>query len=249
LKVARVQTLILLIALDLPGCNSYGPQGQDGARKITVAVVQSKSATIEHSYRCRIESHHHIEVRTEADGQLAAILVKEGQAVKRGDLLFQVGPPMDKEKPEAEKRDKAVSIEAPFDGLVGRLPRQRGSFVPKYQTLTTVSDSSRMAVYFDVPEKHYLEYFAPTVERANDWRSLDLELILADHSKYPHVGKIVYILASFHNETGDISFRAEFPNPEGLLRHGQTGTLLINWVEDTILRSERGQKGSTRHWP
>ena len=165
MEASRVQTLILLlIALDLPACNAYGPQPQDDAKKITVAVVQSKSATIKQSYKCRIESHRHIEVRTEADGHLAAILVKEGQAVKRGDLLFQVGPPMDKEKPEAENRDKAVSIKAPFDGLVGRLPRQRGSFVPKYETLTTLSDSSKMSVYFDVPEKHYLEYFAPMTE-------------------------------------------------------------------------------------
>ena len=103
MEASRVQTLILLlIALDLPGCNAYGPQPQNDARKITLAVVQSKSATIKHSYLCRIESHRHMEVRTDADGHLSAVLVKEGQAVKRGDLLFQVGPPMDKERPEAE---------------------------------------------------------------------------------------------------------------------------------------------------
>ena len=73
-------------------------------------------------------------------------------------------------------------------------------------------------------------------ERGEDWRSADLELILADHSKYPHAGKIVDFLASFHNETGDITFRAEFPNPDGVLRRGQTGTLLINRVvKDAIL--------------
>ena len=231
MKVSRVQTLILLlIALDLPGCNSYGPQAQDDARKITVAVAQSKSATINHSYRCRIESHRQMEVRTEADGRLASVLVREGQSVKRGDLLFQVGPPLDTEKPEAEIRDKALPIKALFDGLVGRLPWQRGSFVPKYETLTTLSDSSRMSVYFDMPEKHYLDFFADMTERGEDWRSLDVEFILADHSKFPHVGKIIEVLASFNNPTGDISFRAEFPNPDGLLRHGQTGTLLISRV-------------------
>ena len=52
----------------------------------------------------------------------------------------------------------------------------------------------------------------------------------------PHVGKIVDILASFDNETGDITFRAEFPNPDGVLRRGQTGTLLMNRVlKDAIL--------------
>jgi hypothetical protein len=58
MEVSRAQTLILLlIALDLPGCNAYGPQPQNDARKITLAVVQSKSATIKYSYLCRIESH------------------------------------------------------------------------------------------------------------------------------------------------------------------------------------------------
>jgi membrane fusion protein, multidrug efflux system len=197
MEASRVETLILLfISIGFPACNSYGPQPQDDAKKITVGIVQSKSSTIKQPYKCRIESHRHIEVRTEADGHLAAILVKEGQAVKRGDLLFQVGPPTGKERREAEKPDKMVSIEAPFDGLVGRLPCQRGSFVPKYETLTTLSDSSKMSVYFDVPEKHYLEYVAPMRNRGEDRRSLDLELILADHSKYPHAGKIVSILAS-----------------------------------------------------
>jgi membrane fusion protein, multidrug efflux system len=237
-EASRVQTLILLlIALDLPGCNAYGPQPQDDAKKITVAVVQSKAATIKQPYRCRIEAHCRTEVRTPADGHLAAILVKEGQAVKRGDLLFQVGPPMDKEKPEAENRDKAVSIKAPCDGLVGRLPRQRGSFVRKYETVTILSDDSRMCVYFDMPERRFLAYMA---ERGEDWRSPDLELILADYSKFPHAGKIVAIEASFHNETGDITFRADFPNPDGLLRHGQTGTLLIiRLLKDAILIPQR----------
>ena len=84
-----------------------------------------------------------------------------------------------------------------------------------------------MSVYFDMPEKHYLEYADYMAKGGGDWRTFDLELILADHSKYPHAGKIVAIEASFHNESGDITVRAEFPNPDGLLRHGQTGTLLL----------------------
>jgi membrane fusion protein, multidrug efflux system len=237
--VSRVQTLILLlIALDLPACHAYGRQLQDDARKITVAVVQSKSATIKQSYKCRIESQRFVQVHSPVEGRLVAILVKEGQAVKRGDLLFQAGPPRDKEKPEAENQDKVVSIEAPCDGLlVGRLPTLRGSRVRKGESLATLSDDSAMWVHFDMPERRYLAFMT---ERGKDWRNLDLELILADHSKYPHTGKIVEVLASFHNETGDITFLAEFPNPDGVLRRGQTGTLLINRaLKDAILIPQR----------
>ena len=139
MKVSRVQTLILLlIALVLPACDvarqTQGDarkitaderQPQDDARKITVAVVQSKSATIKQSYQCRIDSQRPVFVHSPVEGRVAAILVKEGQAVKRGDPLFEVGPPRDEEKPEAEDRDKVVSIKAPCDGLVRRLPGPR----------------------------------------------------------------------------------------------------------------------------
>ena len=36
------------------------------------------------------------------------------------------------------------------------------------------------------------------------------------------------IEADFNNTTGNIPFRADFSNPDGLLRNGQTGTILIH---------------------
>jgi membrane fusion protein (multidrug efflux system) len=238
MEAPRVQTLILLlIALDLPGCDAYGQQPQDDAKKITVTVVQSMSPTITQRYLCRINAHRHIEIRTPAEGYVTAIPVKEGQAVKQGDLLFQVGLPMDEEKPDAENRDKAVSIKAPFDGLVGRLPRQRGSFVLEGETLTTLSDNSVMWVYFNVPEARYLEYMAGVSQNKEDPK---IELVLANGTKFQHVGKIGAIEAEFNTDTGGNAFRADFPNPDGLLRHGQTGTVLINRVlKDAIVIPQR----------
>jgi membrane fusion protein (multidrug efflux system) len=61
-------------------------------------------------------------------------------------------------------------------------------------------------------------------------RRVQLELVLADGSKFPHPGKIAAIEAKFNNETGNIAFRADFPNPERLLRNGQTGNVLVKRV-------------------
>lgn len=128
-----------------------------------------------------------------------------------------------------------ATVKAPFDGIVDKQRQQQGSLVSEGDILTTMSDNSVMWVYFNVPEARYLEYQAnPNKDE------LKVELMLADGSKFPHVGKIGAIEADFNNETGNISFRADFPNPSGLLRHGQTGTILLSRViKDAIVIPQR----------
>jgi membrane fusion protein (multidrug efflux system) len=82
-----------------------------------------------------------------------------------------------------------------------------------------------MWVYFNVPEARYLEYMSGT---GRDMESRQIDLVLADGSTFPQPGTIGAIEAKFNNETGNIPFRADFPNPDGLLRHGQTGNVLLH---------------------
>ena len=49
----------------------------------------------------------------------------------------------------------------------------------------------------------------------------EVQIELADHSIYPHQGKITFADASLSEETGTFLMRAEIPNPEKLLRPGQ----------------------------
>src|SRR5262249_12285351 len=54
-----------------------------------------------------------------------------------------------------------------------------------------------------------------------------IELVLANGDTFPQTGRIGAIEADFNNENGTIKFRADYPNPDRLLRHGQTGTIKI----------------------
>jgi membrane fusion protein (multidrug efflux system) len=103
--------------------------------------------------------------------------------------------------------------------------------------LTTLSDNSVMRVYFNVPEKYYLEYMAHRKQHEKEDR---IELMLASGDMFPQTGTIGAIEADFNNETGNIPFRADFPNPDGLLRHGQTGTIKIRRpLKDALLIPQR----------
>lgn len=137
----------------------------------------------------------------------------------------------------AEAEVGFTTIRAPFSGIVDRLHEQVGSLVKEGDVLTTLSDNQIMWVYFNVPEARYLEY----MNDAGKSKDLEkIELILADGSKYRHLGKIGAIEAKFNNETGNIPFRADFPNPDKLLRHGQTGNIQINqFVKDAMVIPQR----------
>jgi membrane fusion protein, multidrug efflux system len=116
-------------------------------------------------------------------------------------------------------------LTAPFDGIVDRLEVRLGSMIKEGEVLTSLSDNSVMWAYFNVPEARYLDFMADP-DPAKEEQTI--ELMLANGNKFHYPGKIGAIEANFNNETGNIPFRADFPNPNGLLRHGQTGNVLIH---------------------
>jgi membrane fusion protein (multidrug efflux system) len=81
-----------------------------------------------------------------------------------------------------------------------------------------------MWVYFNVPEAEYLEYKAK--EKKDNM--LQVNLLMANHELFKYSGVVETIEADFNNETGNIAFRATFPNPDRLLRHGETGNIQMN---------------------
>ena len=59
---------------------------------------------------------------------------------------------------------------------------------------------------------------------------------MANNEVFNHDGLFETIEADFNNETGNIAFRATFPNPEGILRHGETGTILLPaYIKNALL--------------
>jgi membrane fusion protein, multidrug efflux system len=209
----------LMLAVALAGGGVLGLAIMQPHREHQRIVVTSPKATdviITQSYVCQIHAQHHINVCALQNGYLEEISVKGGQAVKTGDSLFKI---------KAKAELNSTNIKAPFDGIVDRLHKQLGSPLKERDILTTLSDNSAMWVYFNVPEAQYLEYMASLKQDQEDPK---VELVLANGNKFAQSGKIGAIEAQFNNETGDIPFRADFPNPDGLLRHGQTGTVLIH---------------------
>ncbi len=123
----------------------------------------------------------------------------------------------------AETHLSFTEIRAPFDGIMDHFHVRIGSLVDEGDLLTTLSDNSKVWVYFNVPEAEYLEY--KTYSSKDN--PMKVKLLMANNELFPQTGVVETIEADFNNETGNIAFRATFPNPERLLRHGETGNIRI----------------------
>ncbi|WKL50163.1 efflux RND transporter periplasmic adaptor subunit [Flavobacterium pectinovorum] len=112
-----------------------------------------------------------------------------------------------------------TEIRAPFDGTIDRIPLKLGSLIDEGELLTSLSDNSQMFAYFNVSEPEYLQYQTDVKDRAEN----NVGLLLANGESFKYKGNVEVIESEFDNETGNIAFRARFPNTGKLLRNGETG--------------------------
>jgi membrane fusion protein, multidrug efflux system len=264
----HISILICVVALFTTSCRNGDHEKHEDAKFIVTSPVQ-KDTVVYREYVCQIRAIQHIELRALERGYLQNIYVDEGQAVKKGQLMFQIMPmiyeaEMQKAKAEVNfaeieylntknladssivspnelalsnaRLNKAkaefslaqahldfTKIRAPFDGIMDRFHLRLGSLVDEGELLSTLSDNSKMWVYFNVPEAEYLDY----ITSVKSEKPQEVILQMANNQLFEQRGVVQTIEADFNNETGNIAFRSVFPNPKGILRHGETGNILM----------------------
>lgn len=128
-------------------------------------------------------------------------------------------------------------IKSPVDGVAGMSSYRVGSLVSSSITtpLLTVSDDEEVSVYFSMTENQVLSLVRQygTLENALE-EMPEVELQLSDGEMYMHKGKVKAISGTTNTETGAITLKAVFPNKEGMLRNGSTGTVVYPYVKENV---------------
>lgn len=129
-------------------------------------------------------------------------------------------------------------VTSPADGVIGDLPYRVGALVSasSQQPLTTVSNIGTMQVYFSMTEKDLLELTksAGGLHAAiKDYPAVKLQL--ADGTVYNHDGRVATVSGVVDATTGSVSMRADFPNPEHLLKSGASGSIVVPHVASSAI--------------
>jgi membrane fusion protein (multidrug efflux system) len=124
-------------------------------------------------------------------------------------------------------------IKAPVSGYIGRLLKKQGSLVgpTDADALTQLSDVHDVRVYFSLGEKDFINFKEqyPGQTLSEKLKQLpSVSLLLADGTEYAKQGKIDMIDGQFDKNTGAITVRASFANPQGLIRSGNTGKVRLS---------------------
>jgi membrane fusion protein (multidrug efflux system) len=135
-------------------------------------------------------------------------------------------------------------VRSPANGVMGSVPYRVGSLVSSTSTepLTVVSDISEVYAYFSMNERELLQMVQATGAGGRDEALRErieelppARLLLSDGTTYGPRGDISLASGHIDTETGAASFRARFPNPEGVLRNGASATLQIPYQSDSSL--------------
>lgn len=205
--------------------NEYREMVSRAEANLQRAIAEAKTKSLEYD-RIKLMVDKNIISSTELEVSEAKKQAAES-AIKEAESILE----------NAKINLRYTYIHAPFDGIIDRIPFKIGSLINSGTLLTSISNVDNVYAYFRVSEADYLRFIGREIENAKSgMNKYKVSLLLADESVYPYEGHIETMEGDIDRETGTIAFRARFPNPEGILKHGGTGKIVMQRkLEDIIL--------------
>src|SRR5439155_1614591 len=210
---------------------------------VIVAEIQQRSVQVSAEFVAQTQGVPTVEIRARVQGVLEQVRFKEGSEVQRGQVLFVIQQDEYKAalqsaraqlaKAQADLTRRYTTVQSPISGIISKVAVDTGNLVGKGEPtlLATVSSIHPIFVDFAIAEADLLRLVkrVPGLGRGEvpPDRAPTLELILADGSVFPHKGRAIFIDRAIDLKTGTIQVRAEFPNPDRMLRPGQFGRVRV----------------------
>lgn len=125
-----------------------------------------------------------------------------------------------------------ADIHAAIDGIISSTEAHVGDFVgpgTQFSSLTTIQNVDTVGVNLSIPMQQYLEYSGrKTFTYDNRGLLSDIELYLADGTRYPAAGRYNYTKTNIADSMGTIIIVVSFPNPDYSLKAGQFARVCTN---------------------
>ena len=131
------------------------------------------------------------------------------------------------------------TITATVSGIIGEIPVRIGDQVSPMTQLTMLSGNTTMYAEFSVTES-IVEAMVKEGMKANDVEKYITNLppatfVMKNGTEYPHKGRVVSLTGVVDAETGSLTSKVSFPNPDGHLYSGIQGTIVMPFAEKSVI--------------
>ena len=138
-----------------------------------------------------------------------------------------------------------TNITSPMDGRIGKTIVSEGNYVsPSSGVLAQIYTTNPMKIIFPLKSGDFIELKKYYKENPDDKSTVSVLLGLADGSTYEKEGKIEFVDNKVDENTGTVTMRAVFENPDELLVPGDyvNVTLRVNYPEKVMLVPQSATK-------
>jgi membrane fusion protein (multidrug efflux system) len=131
------------------------------------------------------------------------------------------------------------TITATVSGIIGEIPVRIGDQVSPMTQLTMLSGNTTMYAEFSVTEA-IVEAMVQEGVKANEVEKFIANLppatfVMKNGTEYPHKGRVVSLTGVVDAETGSLTSKVSFPNPDGHLYSGIQGTIVMPFAEKSVI--------------
>jgi len=131
------------------------------------------------------------------------------------------------------------TITASVPGIIGEIPVRTGDQVSPMTQLTMLSGNTTMYAEFSVTEA-IVEAMVKEGMNANEVEKYIANLppatfVMKNGTEYPHKGRVVSLTGVVNSETGSLTSKVSFPNPDGHLYSGIQGTIVMPFAEKSVI--------------
>jgi multidrug efflux system membrane fusion protein len=153
----RLEILVLCLLIVVGGCSKQekaSAKGPAPAVPVTVATAERRDVPVTIRAIGNVEPIEKVDIKSQVAGQVISVHFKEGQDVKKGDLLFEIDPRQaqaDLNKAQAQlTKDKAVAVNARADAnRFAALFKEGVTSKQEYDRALSAADSADASVASD----------------------------------------------------------------------------------------------------
>ena len=223
-------------------------EGQQVKKRQTLFIIDSRNAQLEleaaqANLQAALAQENSAKLEYESNKNLFEKKIVSSYMLNNSENSYKQAQASVAQARSAVNRAKVnlgfCTITASVPGIIGEIPVRTGDQVSPMTQLTMLSGNTTMYAEFSVTEA-IVEAMVKEGMKANDVEKYIANLppatfVMKNGTEYPHKGRVVSLTGVVNAETGSLTAKVSFPNPDGHLYSGIQGTIVMPFAEKSVI--------------